>query len=83
MVTIDLEKLAPRAVTALRHLAKTTGFDDEGRTIEELVFAMKELLIIIDTAKDPMLEPEAARKQMDIMRGILQRFKRYENDITK
>ena len=81
MVSIDIEKMAPRAREALVHFAKTTGLDDEGRTIEELVFAMKELLTLIDTTKDPMLEPEAARKQMDVMRGILQRFKRFEHDI--
>jgi hypothetical protein len=79
MVSIDVDRMAPRAREALLHFAKTTGLEDEGRTIEEITFAMKELLTLIDTTKDPMLEPEAARKQMDVMRGILQRFKRYED----
>jgi hypothetical protein len=77
MSVVDLNKMSPRAREVLTRLSKSTGHDDEVRTVEELCFAMMELLTIIDTTKDPMLEPEAARKQMDIMRGILQRFKRY------
>jgi hypothetical protein len=38
---------------------------------------MLELTQIIDTQKDPLLEPEAARRQMETMRGVLQRFKRF------
>jgi hypothetical protein len=83
VVSIDMDRMAPRAREALQYFAKTSGLDDEGRTVEELVFAMKELLTLIDTTKDPMLEPEAARKQMDVMRGILQRFKRFEHEVPK
>ena len=75
---IQLEKLSPRALETLRQLSRTTGHESLERTVEELVFAMRELLQIIDTQKDPLLEPEATTRQMEIMRGVLQRFKRYE-----
>ena len=75
---IQLEKLSPRALETLRELSRTTGHESLERTVEELVFAMRELLQIIDTQKDPLLEPEATTRQMEIMRGVLQRFKRYE-----
>ncbi|HJX02315.1 MAG TPA: hypothetical protein VJ439_00485 [Candidatus Bathyarchaeia archaeon] len=75
---IQLEKLSPRALETLRELAKTTGHDNYERTVEELAFAMRELLQIIDTQRDPLLEPEATSRQMEIMRGVLQRFKRFE-----
>jgi len=75
---IQLEKLSPRALDTLRELAKTTGHENLERTVEELAFAMRELLQVVDTQKDPLLEPEATTRQMEIMRGVLQRFKRYE-----
>jgi hypothetical protein len=75
---IDLEHLSPKAIEALHKLSKTSGFDNMERTVEELAFSMTELIQLIDTRKDPLLEPEAATRQMEIMRGILQRFKRYE-----
>ncbi len=77
--TIDLSKMSPRVVQVLRDLAKTTGNDSLERTIEELAFAILELEQIIDTQKDPLLEPEAARRQMETMRGTLQRFKRFKD----
>ncbi len=75
---IQLGKLSPRALETLRDLSKTTGHDNFERTVEELAFAMRELLQIIDTQRDPLLEPEATTRQMEIMRGVLQRFKRFE-----
>lgn len=75
---IQLEKLSPRALETLKELSTTTGHESYERTVEELIFAMRELLQIIDTTKDPLLEPEATTRQMETMRGILQRFKRYE-----
>ena len=75
--TIDITKISPRAVQVLQDLAQSTGNESLERTIEELAFAMLELNQIIDTQKDPLLEPEAARRQMETMRGTLQRFKRY------
>ncbi len=75
---IQLGRLSPRALETLRDLSKTTGHDNFERTVEELAFAMRELLQIIDTHRDPLLEPEATTRQMEIMRGVLQRFKRFE-----
>jgi len=76
--TISLDRFSPRATEILNNFAKTTGHETLERTIEELAFAMVELLQIVDTQRDPLLEPEAARRQMETMRGILQRFKRFE-----
>ena len=75
---INLDKLSPRAFGILEQFAKTTGHDKLERTVEELAFAMLELVQIIDTEKDPLLEPEVARRQMETMRGVLQRFKRFQ-----
>jgi len=75
---INLDKLSPKALETLEQLAKTTGHENLERTVEELAFAMLELLQIIDTQRDPFLEPEVARRQMETMRGVLQRFKRYQ-----
>jgi len=75
---IDLDKLSPKAMETLQQLSKTTGHDSLERTVEELAFAMLELLQIIDTQRDPLLEPEVARRQMETMRGVLQRFKRFQ-----
>jgi len=78
MSTIDLKNLSPRARKVLEDFSKTTGHDNIERVVEELAFAMLELQQIIDTQRDPLLEPEAARRQMETMRGILQRFKRFK-----
>lgn len=78
MSTIDLKSLSPRARKVLEDFAKTTGHDNIERVVEELAFAMLELQQIIDTQRDPLLEPEAARRQMETMRGILQRFNRFK-----
>ena len=75
--TLDLEKISPKAIEIIKGFAKTTGHENLERTVEELAFAMLELTQIIDTQKDPLLEPEAARRQMETMRGVLQRFKRF------
>jgi len=75
---IQLNKLSPKSIEIIEQFAKTTGHETTERVVEELAFAMKELLQIIDTKKDPMLEPEAAARQTETMRGILQRFKRFE-----
>lgn len=74
---LDLDKLSPKALEIIRSFAKSTGHENLERTVEELAFAMLELTQIIDTQKDPLLEPEAARRQMETMRGVLQRFKRF------
>lgn len=76
---LDLEKLSPKALEIIEEFAKTTGHGDLERTVEELAFAMLELNQIIDTQKDPLLEPEAARRQTETMRGILQRFRRFKS----
>lgn len=75
---LDLDKLSPKALEILQEFAKSTGHGNLERTVEELAFAMLELNQIIDTQKDPLLEPEAARRQMETMRGVLQRFKRFQ-----
>lgn len=75
---IYLERLSPRALQTLEKFAKTTGHESLERTVEEIAFAVMELVQIIDIKKDPLLEPEAASRQMETMRGILQRFKRFE-----
>lgn len=75
---IDLDNLSPRAVETLKKLSKNSGHESIERTVEELAFAMRELLQLIDTRRDPMLEPEYAEKQMQTIRGVLQRFKRFE-----
>lgn len=76
--TIDLGNISPRALHILKELAKATGLNSLERVIEELAFTMLELNQIVDTQKDPLLEPEAARRQMETMRGILQRYKRFD-----
>ncbi len=76
---LDLDKLSPKALEIIQQFAKSTGHVNLERTVEELAFAMLELNQIIDTQKDPLLEPEAARRQMETMRGILQRFRRFES----
>ena len=76
--TIDLGNISPRARQILEELSKTTGLDSMERVIEELSFTVLELNQIVDTQKDPLLEPEAARRQMETMRGILQRYKRFD-----
>jgi hypothetical protein len=75
---IDLRNLSPRARKVLEDFAKTTGHESIDRVVEELAFSMLELQQIIDTQRDPLLEPEAARRQMETMRGILQRFNRFK-----
>jgi len=75
--TLDLGKISPKAIEIIKGFSKTTGHEDMERTVEELAFAMLELTQIIDTQRDPLLEPEAARRQMETMRGVLQRFKRF------
>jgi hypothetical protein len=75
--TIDINAISPRAMQIIDDLAVTTGLEDRTRVIQELAFAMKELLQVIDLTKDPMLEPETARRQTETTRGILQRFKRF------
>ena len=75
---INLNVISPKAREILERFARTTGHGNLDRTIEELAFSMLELLQIVDTQKDPLLEPEVARRQMETMRGILQRFKRFE-----
>jgi hypothetical protein len=39
---------------------------------------MTELLQSIDTEINPLLQPEETRRQMDVIHGILRRFKRFE-----
>lgn len=75
--TLDFAKLSPRAVEIIEKYSKTSGVSTYERVVEELAFAMLELEQIVDTQKDPLLEPEAARRQMEVMRGVLQRFKRF------
>ncbi len=75
---LELDRISPKALEVLREFARTTGHGNLERTVEELAFAMLELNQIIDTQKDPLLEPEAARRQMETMRGVLQRFKRFQ-----
>jgi hypothetical protein len=75
--TINLNEISPRAIQIIDDLAVTTGLEDPVRVIQELAFSMKEMLDIIDLTKDPMLEPETARRQTETMRGILQRYKRF------
>lgn len=75
---IDLENLSPKAVQTIEKLSRNSGHESVERTVEELAFAMMELLQLIDTSRDPMLEPEYAEKQMQTIRGVLQRFKRFE-----
>jgi hypothetical protein len=75
--TLDLSKLSPKAVEIIDKYSKTSGVSTYERVVEELAFGMLELEQIIDTQKDPLLEPEAARRQMETMRGVLQRFKRF------
>ena len=75
---IDLRHISPKALETLRNLSKTSGHDDLTRTIEEICFAMLELIQVIDTTKDPLLEPEKARQHMETLKGVLQRFKRFE-----
>jgi hypothetical protein len=75
---LELDRISPKALEILQEFAKTTGHGNLERTVEELAFAMLELNQIIDTQKDPLLEPEAARRQMETMRGVLQRFKRFQ-----
>jgi hypothetical protein len=77
---LDLNRLSPKALEILKEFSESTGHINLERTVEELAFAMLELNQIIDTEKDPLLEPEAARRQMETMRGILQRFKRFEKN---
>lgn len=76
--TIDLSQLSPKAKEILDTYAKTTGLNDLKRVIEELAFTMLEMQQIVDTQKDPLLEPEAARRQMETIRGSLQRFSRFK-----
>ncbi len=75
---LELDRISPKALEVLREFARSTGHGNLERTVEELAFAMLELNQIIDTQKDPLLEPEAARRQMETMRGVLQRFKRFQ-----
>ena len=75
---INLGHISPRALETLKHLSKTSGHDDLLKTIEEICFAVLELMQIIDTTKDPLLEPEKARHQMETLKGVLQRFKRFQ-----
>lgn len=77
--TIDLSQLSPKAKEILDTYAKTTGLNDTKRVIEELAFTMLEMQQIVDTQKDPLLEPEAARRQMETIRGSLQRFSRFKD----
>jgi len=76
--TIDLEDLSPRALEELEKFRKFSGSRDYERTIEEIVFAMTEMLQSIDTEINPLLQPEETRRQMDVIHGILRRFKRFE-----
>jgi hypothetical protein len=76
--TIDLEDLSPKALEELEKFRKFSGSRDYERTIEEVVFAMTELLQSIDTEINPLLQPEETRRQMDVIHGILRRFKRFE-----
>jgi hypothetical protein len=76
--TIDLEDLSPKALEELERFRKFSGSRDYERTIEEVVFAMTELLQSIDTEINPLLQPEETRRQMDVIHGILRRFKRFE-----
>ena len=75
---LDLERISPKARQLLEQFAKTTGHENLERTVEELAFAMMELNQMIDVVKDPLLEPEVARRQMETMKGIMQRFKRFQ-----
>jgi hypothetical protein len=74
---IDLRNISPRAMQVIENLAITTGLEDNAKVIQELAFSMMEMLDIIDLTKDPLLEPETARRQTETMRGILQRYKRF------
>jgi len=76
--TIDLEELSPMAVETLEKLRKSSGSKNLERTVEEITFAITELLQAIDTNINPLLQPEETRRQMDVIHGILRRFKRYE-----
>jgi hypothetical protein len=76
--TIDLEDLSPKALEELEKFRKFSGSRDYERTIEEVVFAMTELLQSIDIDINPLLQPEETRRQMDVIHGILRRFKRFE-----
>jgi hypothetical protein len=75
--TLDLNKLSPKAVGIIDKYSNSLGVSTYERVVEELAFAMLELEQIVDTQKDPLLEPEAARRQMEVMHGVLQRFKRF------
>lgn len=75
---IELRNISPKALTIIDELAKTLGLSTRERVIEELSFAIHEINQIIDDTKDPLLEPEANRRQMEVMRGITQRFKRFK-----
>ena len=74
---IDNTRISPRALRIIEDLGYTTGFEEPSRIVEELAFAMKDMLDVIDLAKDPLLEPETARRQTETIRGVLQKFKRY------
>jgi hypothetical protein len=74
---IDLSKISPMAMKIIDDLAITTGLQDPEKVVQELAFSMLEMLQAIDTTKDPLLEPEATRRQTEKMSGILQRYKRY------
>jgi hypothetical protein len=76
--TIDLEDLSPKALEELEKFINLSGSRDYERTIEEVVFAMTELLQSIDIDINPLLQPEETRRQMDVIHGILRRFKRFE-----
>jgi hypothetical protein len=76
--TIDLDDLSPKALEELEKFRKFSGSRDYERTIEEVIFAMTELLQSIDTEINPLLQPEETRRQMDVIHGILRRFKRFE-----
>lgn len=72
-----MNKLSPKVVEIIDNLQEHLGARDKARTVEEAMYAVHEMLQLVDTEKDPLLEPEAFKQQMEQMRGILQRFKRF------
>ena len=60
--------ISPKADDLLRHLMKASGYGTRGMVIQELIFAIHELIALDDK-----------QTQSSEIRGILSTFTRFEN----
>lgn len=80
---LNLDGLSPKAIELLKQYAKHSGIGTIERVVEELVFAAHDLMVLVDTTKDPRYSSQDAVIVLTQIRSVLLKLRRFEEEASK